>query len=153
MLFGPMNAPVFYTCTMQDFHAEWDLVFILTIRNTTEIGGKPVCVTEANDIYVSNRKTYSGSRGILYNILAYSANLELILIYFEYIWKVFNKYRVSFKLDKCEFLKNRVELVGHYILDNGLCPSQSKSYMINDWTLTSTGQVIEWLYRLYQFLL
>ena len=60
-----MNALSFYTTMMQYFHAEWGLIFILTIRNTTEIGGKPVCVTEANDIYVSNRKTYSGSRGII----------------------------------------------------------------------------------------
>ena len=27
--FGPMNAPAFYACMMQDFHTEWDLLFIL----------------------------------------------------------------------------------------------------------------------------
>ena len=92
MLFGPMNAPVFYTCTMQDFHAEWKLLFILTIRNTTEIGGEPVCVPDTNDIYVGNRKTYFDSRVIINNIIAYSTNIELVLIYFECICKVFEKY-------------------------------------------------------------
>ena len=43
--FGPMNAPAFYTRMMQDFHAEWDLLFILTIRNMTKIGGEAVRVT------------------------------------------------------------------------------------------------------------
>ena len=52
-----MNAPEFYTCMMQDFYAEWDLLSILAIRNTTEIGGEPIRVTDKNDIYVGNTKT------------------------------------------------------------------------------------------------
>ena len=103
-----MNAPAFNTCVMHYFQAEWDLIFILTIRNTKEIGGEPVRVTDTNDIDVRNSKTYSGSKGNIDDILAYSTNLELILIYFECICKFFEKYRVSFKLDKCEFLKDRV---------------------------------------------
>ena len=80
MPFGPMNAPAFYTCTMQEFHAEWDLLFILTIRNTTEIRGEPVRVMDTNDIYVGNRKTYSGSKLMIGDILAKSTNIEPILI-------------------------------------------------------------------------
>ena len=67
--FGTMNAPSLYTCMMQDFHSEWDLLLILTICNTAEIGGEPVRVTYTNDIYTGNRKTYSGSKGIIDNIL------------------------------------------------------------------------------------
>ena len=58
----------------------------------TEIGGEPVHVTDTNDIYDGNSKTYSGSKGITNDILAYSTNLKLVLIYFECIYKVFNKY-------------------------------------------------------------
>ena len=76
---------------MQDFHAEWDLLFILTILNTTEIGGEPVRVTDTNYIYVGNSKTYSSSKGIIGDILAYYTNLELVLVYFECICKVFEK--------------------------------------------------------------
>ena len=94
-----MNAPAFYTCVMQYFHAEWDLMFIFTIRNTKEIRGEPVHVTDKIDIYIGNSKTYSGSKVILDDVLAYSTNLELVLVYFECICKVFDKYRVRFKLD------------------------------------------------------
>ena len=77
---------------IQDFHAEWDLLFILTICNMTEIGGEPIYVTDTNDIYVCNRKTYSGSKVIINDILASSTNIELILIYFKCICKIFEKY-------------------------------------------------------------
>ena len=121
--FGPINAPEFYTCMMQEFHVEWDLTFILKIRNTIEIGGETVCVTDTNDIYFNNRKTYSGSELVIDDILVYYTNLEIILIYFEYFYKVFEKYWVSFKLDQCEFLKDRVEFVSHYILSGGRFPA------------------------------
>ena len=57
MPFGPMNTPVIYTCMMQVFHAEWDLLFILTNPNTTKIGREPFHVTDTNDIHVGNMKT------------------------------------------------------------------------------------------------
>ena len=66
----PMNAPEFYTCMMQDFYSEWDLLFTLTIFNTTEIGAEPVHVTDTNGIYIGNIKTYSGIKGIIKYILA-----------------------------------------------------------------------------------
>ena len=75
MPFGPISAPAFYTCMMQDFQSEWDLLFILTIHNTTEIGREPFRVTDTNDIYVGNRKTYSGSKLIIGDILANSTNI------------------------------------------------------------------------------
>ena len=74
-----MNAPAFNTCVMHYFQAERDLIFILTIRNTKEIGGEPVRVTDTNDIYVRNGKTYSDSKEIIGNILAYSTNIGYYL--------------------------------------------------------------------------
>ena len=63
--FGPMNTPAFYTCMMQNFQAEWDLIFVLTIRNTIEIGREPVRFMDTNYIDVGNRKNYYGSEGII----------------------------------------------------------------------------------------
>ena len=48
-------------------------------------------------------------------------------VYMECIYTVFRKYRVSFRLDKCVFLKQRVEYA-----DDGNCPAFSKSSMVND---------------------
>ena len=58
-------------------------------------------------------------------IFTWSTNLDLILIYFECVCKVFEKYRVSFKLEKCEFLKDRVEYAGHNLTPTGNVPSKS----------------------------
>ena len=50
------------------------------------------------------------------------------------------KYRVSFRLDECEFLKPQVEYVGHDILCHGNAPAKSKFNLINDWPLPTAGQ-------------
>ena len=41
---------------------------------------------------------------------------------------------------KCDFLKERVEYVGHDILKNVNPPASSKFNLINDWALPNTGQ-------------
>ena len=142
MPFGPMNAPAFYTCMMQDFRKEWHHLFLTTIRDMDIIGGQAVHVTDTDEIFIDGKKTYTDSKGIIDDILAYSTNLELVLIYFECICKVFQKYRVSFRLDKCEFLKDRVEFVGHDILPSGRSPAHSKFKMITDWPTPTSSQTL-----------
>ena len=61
-------------------------------------------------------------------------------MYFECVCQVFLKYRVSFRLDKCEFMMPRVEYVGHDILNNGNSSALSKFKMIDDWPLPRNGQ-------------
>ena len=51
----------------------------------------------------------------------------------------FRKYRVTFRLGKCEFLKDRAEYVSHDITSKGKFPSQSKFDMINDCKLPYIG--------------
>ena len=65
-----------------------------------------------------------------------------ISIYLECICKVFRKYRVSFRLDKCDFLKPRVEYVGHDVTNDGNCPASSKFDMINQWMIPEQGENI-----------
>ena len=53
---------------------------------------------------------------------------------------LYEVYRVTFQLKKCEFLTNRIEYVGHDITPNGNCPAQSKFDLITNWPLPATGQ-------------
>ena len=99
-----------------------------------------VRVTDADEIYINEIKNKSSSKGIIYNILKWSTNLDLILIYLECVCKVFKKYRVSFRLDKSEFLKDGVEYVGHDLTPTGNFPSKSKFNIIHDWKLPTSSQ-------------
>ena len=55
---------------------------------------------------------------------------------------VFKKYRVIFKLSKCEFLSDCVEYVGHDLLRDGNSPASSKFDLTNNWKLPPTGQIL-----------
>ena len=151
MPFGPMNAPAFYTFMMQKFREEWDELFYTTLHDMTTIEGKIVTVTATNEVRLDGLLTQTGSKGIIDDILIWSTHQELVLTYFECVCKIFQKYRVSFRLDKCEFLKDRVEYVGHDLTPAGNCPAMSKFDMINDWNLPETGQSLHSFVGLVNF--
>ena len=127
---------------MKAFKDEWDVLFIIRVKLLLFIGKEIVRVTEANEIFVGTKKVASGSRTIIDDIILYCRNKELIILYFECVCIIFKKYRVSFRLDKCEFLKDRVEYVGVDIMKDGNTPAQSKFNMINDWVLPTSGQAL-----------
>ena len=54
---------------------------------------------------------------------------------------VFMKYRVSFRLDKCDFLKPRVKCVEHDVTNGGNYPVSSKFSMINNWKIPERGEI------------
>ena len=151
MPFGPMNAPAFYTYMMQKFRDEWDALFYLILNEMTELNGQPIKVSPTNEVTLGSVAVQTGSKGIIDDILIWSTALPLVLTYFECVCKVFQKYRVSFRLDKCEFLQNRVEYVGHDLTPDGNCPAQSKFNMINDWQLPTTGQSLHSFVGLINF--
>ena len=142
MPFGPTNAPAFYTAMMKVLKDEWDILFIIKVKQLTIIGIEIVRVTEANEIFVGLKKIVSGSRTIIDDIILYCSNKPLIILYFECVCIIFKKYRVSFRLDKCEILKDRVEYVGVDIMKDGNSPAQSKFKMIDDWELPKSGQAL-----------
>ena len=82
---------------------------------------------------------YSGTKFIIDNILIWSSSIGCILIYFECVYCALQKYRDSFRKDKCDFLLNRVKYVGHDLKSNGNFPAESKYDMIKDWKLTTNG--------------
>jgi len=93
-----------------------------------------------DDEVVFDNILYSSTRSIINAILIWCSSIPSILIYLEYVRIIFQKYMVSFRLDKCNFLKTRVEFVGNDLTTDGICPATSKFNMINDWILPLTGQ-------------
>ena len=81
-----------------------------------------------------------GKKIIIDNILLWCDIKSYALILFKCVCEVFKKYRVSFRLDKCEFLRPRVEYVRHDILCHGNFLAKSKFNMIDDWSLPTSGQ-------------
>ena len=140
MPFGPTNAPGFYTAMMKDFKTEWDNLFIIRVTAMKTYKGMIITVTATNILMIGNTKLVWGSKTIIDDILLWCAFQDLVLVLFTCVCEVFKKYRVSFRLDKCEFLKERVEYVGHDILRNGNCPAKSKFDLLNDWDLPTSGQ-------------
>ena len=87
-------------------------------------------------------KLTSDTKTIIDDVLIWSNNLEAILIYLDFFCKVFQKYRVSFRLDKCCFLQNRVEYVGHDLTPSGIFPAKSKSELITNWLIPISGSAL-----------
>ena len=75
---------------------------------------------------------------IVDDILLFSNHIPTLLHYFSCVAQVFTKFRLSFKLGKCDFLKDRVEYVGHDLTANGNCPAASKFSLLQDWPLPPT---------------
>ena len=138
MPFGPCNAPSFYTCMMLNFKTEWDTLFLLRVASLKLVDNVNVRV-DGNLIFLGDDRIYYGSRTIIDDILLWCSNINLVITYFRCVCEVFQKYRVSFKLKKCDFLQERTEYVGYDILSAGNCPASSKFDMITDWKLPIDG--------------
>ena len=154
MPFGPVNAPGFYTCMMGTFKTGWDLLFLDIMTSHAEsnrlLGGHKVTFTDGI-LSMDGIKNASGSKSIIDDIMLWSNNVSAVLLYFECVCRVFQKYRVSFRLDKCRFLEPRVEFVGHDLTVNGNCPAQSKFDLIRDWEIPSSGQSLHTFVGLIMF--
>ena len=117
---------------MKNFKNEWDNIFVVTVMGLATFEGRPILLSAAKDILIGGTRLIYGSKVIIDDILLWCDNKKLLITYFECVCQVFLKYRVSFRLDKCEFMMPRVEYVGHDILNNGNSPASSKFKMIND---------------------
>ncbi len=129
MPFGPRNAPGIYTCMMHALSTEWKALFHTRY---------PVA-------------KHTGDCVIIDDILLYAVDKSDILHYLECCLEVCQKYRLSLKLSKCDFLKALVEYVGHDLTSDGNCPSKSKFDMITDWPLPATGNALHSLIQLCNF--
>ena len=119
--FRPTNAPSFYTAMMQTLRHEWLLLYADT-KHLIIIHPAPVTI-------ICNDKI------IIDDILLYSNNVNTLIHYFSCVAQVFTKFRLSFKLKKCEFFKSRFEFVGHTLTTYSKCPAASKFELIKTWPL------------------
>ena len=150
MPFEPCNAPPFYTAIMLNFKTAWDALFIIEVQVLSSIDGKLITRTEGS-LFIDHKKLYFGSRTISDNILFWSNHLRLTILFFCCVCMVYQQYRVSFKLKKCEFPKDRTEYVGYDIFSTSNSPAQSKFNMINDWATPATGPSLHSFVALVNF--
>lgn len=138
MPFGPTNAPLFYTCMIHQLRDKGEILFVIKIRAIKTIGeAKSLYLTRTRSLLEASCLWSRGSRVIIDGILLWASNLQIVLflLYFDCVCEVFQNYRVSFRFDKCDFLKDRVGYVGHDLTPTGICPAKSKFSMIDDWSL------------------
>ena len=110
---------------MKIIHDEWVILF----HSTKE------CVPSDPSI----SKIFCDSKTIIDDTLIFSNHIPTFLHYFSCVAQVFTKYRLSFKLSKCNFFLPRVEYIGHNLTASGSCPAQSKFQLIKDWHLPPHG--------------
>ena len=104
---------------------DWTILFNVT-RHTINLSNSPTNIV-------------CDDRIIIDDILLFSNHIPTLLHYFSCVAQVFTKFRLSFKLSKCDFLKERVEYVGHDLTANGNCPAESKFALIQEWPLPPHG--------------
>ena len=69
---------------------------IEALRKNGTLINEQVTVTETDELFIGYKKIISGSRAIINDILLFCSDLRAILLYLEYVCKVFQKYRVRF---------------------------------------------------------
>ena len=125
MPFGPKNTPAFYTAMMQFLRTDWTVWFNET-KQTIKLSDSPSTII------------YNG-RVIIDDILLFSNHIPTLLHYFSCVAQVFTKFCLSLKLSKCDFLKNRVEYVGHDLTTHGNCLAAPKFSLLQNWPLPPHG--------------
>ena len=119
MPFGPKHAPAFYTAMMHLLHTDQTVLFNKT-KHTINISNSPTIII-CND------------RIIIDDIFLFSNHIPTLLLFLSCVAQVFTTFRISFKLSKCNFLKDRVEYVGHDLTADGNCLAVFKFSLLQDW--------------------
>jgi len=121
MPFGVRNGPAFYTSMMRVLETEWDELY-----------------AERKAAQANTSRANHGTKTIVDDLLVWATLVTDLLLKLECILIICTKYRLSLKLNKCDFLQERFEFVGHDIHTHGNSPAQSKFDLINDWPLPTT---------------
>ena len=116
--FSPKNTPDFYTVMMQPLRKVWFLLFT-DMKHIITIYPDPVTIICNYNIIIDENFLYSN-------------HVPTLLHYFSCAAQVFSKYRLSFKLTKCDFLKPRVVFVEHDLTTYGNFPAEFKFELITN---------------------
>ena len=79
------------------------MLFIEILRKNGTLMNEKVTFTETDEAFFGDKKLISGSRKIMGGIFLLCSNLRAILVYLEFVCKLFQKYSVRFWFDKSEF--------------------------------------------------
>ena len=82
---------------------------------------------------------FCDSKTIIDDTLICSNHITTLLHCSFCVAKVFTKFRLPFKLSKCHFFLYRIKYVGHDLIADGNCPTQSKIQLIEEWSLPPHG--------------
>ena len=140
MPFGPTNAPSFYSEIMNSIKDEWYSLFLTRMQELLHIAGEDITVITTMEVHIGGENLVTRTCIIIGNILLWCGNISALFVYFECICRVFTQYQVIFRFDKCDFLKPRIEYVGHDIINDGNCPASSKFDLIYYWKLPKWGK-------------
>ena len=95
MLFGTVNAPPFYTCVVGAFKTEWDLLFVELMTGyapTNSLFGRQKVTISEDIFYLEVVKATLGTKSIINDVLVWINHMESILLYFQYVYQVSQKY-------------------------------------------------------------
>ena len=137
MPFGPKNDPVFYTVMMQSLRKEWFLLFVDTKH-----------VVPFDTVHVT---TICNDKIIIDDVLLYSNHILALFHYVSYVGQAFTKYRLSFKLTKCDFFKPHIGFVGHDLTTYRNFPTESEFDLIQHRTLSPHAIFLLSFICLYEF--
>lgn len=76
------------------------------------------------------------------DIIIYSKTAEEHLQHIEAVLKTLMKHKISIKWQKCNYLKTKLDFLGHIVSASGIAPDPKKLQALNDWpTPTSVNEV------------
>lgn len=67
------------------------------------------------------------------DIVVYSKTLEEHIYHLKLLFKILRKYKFTINIEKCDFCKQSVEVLGHVLTTNGLKTAPSKVQAIALW--------------------
>ena len=100
---------------------------------------------------VGSKSHVTGSKVIIDDVILHSTSISLLLLLYECYLRVYIKYRQSFRFDKCRFLSERFEFVGHDITHLGNTTARSKYGLLSQWQLPTTGDGLHSFISLINF--
>ena len=84
----------------------------------------------------------TGSRTIIDDILLWKNGQSVVLLMFEFMYRVLMKYHISLKIKKCNFFSDWFEYMGRDITTTGNATAQSKYDLVKNWERPATGDML-----------
>ena len=117
-----------------------------------KIGGESIIFIENESIVIVDKKYQTVIRFIIDGFILGTEIIQIVMLLLKNICIVLNKYCVSFQLNRCDLLKDRVKYVGDDLLYHGIFPSYSTLNIIIDWPNLTISQILHSLLRITTYI-